>query len=100
MAINTTRFDASEYLDAPEDRVELLNEALETHDPRVIIHAIGVIARSRGMTELAKSTNLGRSTLYKAIADDANPTIETLMKVLDGLGLDLQARVKAQSAAA
>ncbi len=100
MAITTTRFDASEYLDAPEDHIELLNEALATNDPRVIIHAIGVIARSRGMTDLAKSTNLGRSTLYKAIADDANPTIETLMKVLDGLGLDLQARVKAQSAAA
>ena len=90
MAIKTTRFDASEYLDDAESHTELLNEALETKDPRVIVHAIGVIARARGMTELAKATGLGRSTLYKAIADDANPTIETLLKVLDGLKLELR----------
>ena len=100
MTVTTTRFDPSEYLDRTEDHIELLNEALETSNPRVIVHAIGTIARARGMSDLAQATGLGRSTLYKAIADDANPTIDTLVKVLDALGLDLQARAKAQPAEA
>lgn len=91
MAIATTRFDPSEHLDTTEDHIELLNDALETKDTRVIVHALGVIARARGMTDLAKATGLGRSTLYKAVADDANPTIDTLVKLLGALRIDLKA---------
>lgn len=46
------------------------------------------------MTELSRTTGIGRSSLYKAIEDDGNPTIETLLKVLDGLNLDLRATVQ------
>lgn len=91
MTIKTFPFDASLYLDDAESQAELLSEALATGDARFIVHTLGVIARARGMTELARATGLGRSSLYKAVADDANPTIETLMKVLEGLQLSLRA---------
>lgn len=92
MTIKTTRFDPMLYLDTTEDHIELLNEALATGNPRVIIGAVREIARGRGMTDLARTTGIGRSSLYAALADDANPTLETVMKVLDGLKLELRAQ--------
>lgn len=91
MTIKITRFDATKYLE-PDDYVELLNEALAIGDPRLIIHVLNETARGRGMSDLARVTGIGRSSLYKALADDANPTIDTLMKVLDGLKLELRAQ--------
>ena len=91
MATTLTRFDPMEHLDEPEDHIALLNDALATGDPRIVMRAIAEIARGRGMTELARVTGIGRSTLYKALSDDANPTIDTLMKVLDALNLELHA---------
>lgn len=92
---DVTRFDVSEHLDDPEIQAELLDEALATGNPRVIVHAIGTIARARGMTSLARDTGIPRGTLYKAIADDGNPTLETLMTVLAGLKIDLGAKAAA-----
>lgn len=94
MTIKTIPFDASKYLDDAESQAELLSEALATHDPRAVVHAVGVIARARGMSELSRATGIGRSSLYNAVQDDANPTIETLMKLLDGLQLDLKASAR------
>ncbi len=92
----TTRFDPSEHLDDAEIQAELLDEALATGNPRVIVHAIGTIARARGMTSLARDSGIQRGTLYKAIADDGNPTLETLMAVLAALQIDLSAKVAAR----
>jgi probable addiction module antidote protein len=92
--MRTTRFDAAEYLGEPEDQVALLDEALATGDARVIVHAIGTIARARGMTELSRTSGIARSSLYKAVADDANPTIETVMKLLSSLRIGLSAQTK------
>jgi len=92
MTLTTTRFDPMEHLDTTEDYIELLNDALATRDPRVIINAVGEIARGRGMKQLAADAGIGRSSLYKALADDGNPTIDTVMKVLDGLKIELRAQ--------
>lgn len=64
MTIKTTRFDATKYLE-PDDYVELLNEALAIGDPRLIIHVLNETARGRGMSDLARVTGIGRSSLYK-----------------------------------
>ncbi|HEX8402250.1 MAG TPA: addiction module antidote protein [Allosphingosinicella sp.] len=93
-----SKFDPMEHLDATEDHVELLNDALATGNPKVIVNAIAEIARGRGMSELARATGIGRSSLYKALADDANPTMETVMKVLAGLKLELTAASKKAAA--
>ena len=95
-----TRFDPMEHLDTTEDHIELLNAALATRDPRVVIKAVGEIARGRGMTRLAEQSGIGRSSLYKALADDANPTIDTIMKVLAALDVELRAEQRQGAAAA
>jgi probable addiction module antidote protein len=99
MAIKTTRFDPTKYLEA-EDYIELLNEALANHDAKLLVHTIGTVARARGMSELARRSGINRSSLYAALADDANPTIETIMKVLDALKIELQAQEQAPEAEA
>jgi len=53
--------------------------------------AIGDIARSKGMTELARATELGRESLYEALSKEGNPELSTVLRVIDALGLKLHA---------
>ena len=84
------KFDASEYLDNEELVAEYLAAALEDANPEVFLSAIGDFAKARGMTAVAGSTGLGRESLYKAFAPGAKPRYETVIKVLQGLGVRLQ----------
>lgn len=82
-----TKFDASDYLDSEEAIAEYLTAALEDENPDVFLAAIADVAKTRGMASIAKSTGLGRESLYKALAPGAKPRYETIMKVLAGLGV-------------
>jgi len=90
MKLKLRKFDASEYLDNEELVAEYLTAALEDANPEVFLLAIGDVAKARGMTAVAGSTGLGRESLYKAFAPGAKPRYETVIKVLQGLGVRLQ----------
>ena len=62
---------------------------MEGNDARHIASALGDVARSRGMTEIANKAGVGRQALYNALSDNRNPTLETLTAVLTALGLQL-----------
>ena len=62
---------------------------LEEGDPGELAHALGVIARARGMTQIAAEAGMGREALYKALRADASPRFETILKVMHALGLRL-----------
>jgi probable addiction module antidote protein len=68
-----------------------LNEALATGDPSLIIDALGGIARARGMTQVAKETGLARESLYRSLVNGGNPEFATVLKVLEAVGLRLEA---------
>jgi probable addiction module antidote protein len=68
-----------------------LEAALEEGDPTLITHTLGVIARARGMSQVARKTGLGRESLYKALSPDGNPEFSTILKVVRALGLRLHA---------
>ena len=89
MAIKTIPFDAADSLDTDAVRVELFGDALASGDPAIITSALGLIARARGMSALAKETGLSRETLYKALSEGGNPTLDTLLKVTQALGVRL-----------
>jgi probable addiction module antidote protein len=89
MALKTTRWDAAETLDTQDEVVAYLNAALEEGDPKLLKLVLGDIARSKGMTEIAKTANLGRSNLYKALSPEGNPEFATVASVLKALGLSL-----------
>ena len=84
-----TEFDASEYLDSEEVIAEYLTAALEDGNPDVFLAAVGNVAKARGMSAIAKSTGLGRESLYKAMSPGAKPRYDTVLKVLNGLGVKL-----------
>ena len=54
--------------------------------------ALGLVARARGMSEIAKSAGLNRESLYKALGDAGNPEFATVMRIVRALGLTLSAR--------
>jgi probable addiction module antidote protein len=92
MKAKATRFDAADYLKTPEDCAYFLTDALETKDPAQIAQALGVLARARGMSEVAKRTGLSREGLYKILGDKGNPEIATILRILQVLGLELVAQ--------
>jgi probable addiction module antidote protein len=91
MMAKTTRFDTAEYLGTPERRAAYINAALETDDMEFIRDALGVVARARGMTQVAKETGLSRESLYKALGSSGNPEFETVIRLIPALGLQLSA---------
>ncbi len=95
MGLKTTRFDPADYIETAEDIRFYLEAAMEGNDPKHIASAIGDVARSKGMSEIARKTGLGRQALYHALSENGNPTLETLTAVLDALGLQLTVQPKA-----
>lgn len=88
-------FDPAEHLKTQEDILYYLEAAMEGNDPKHIASALGDVARSKGMTEIARKTGLGRRVLYNALSENGNPTLETLTSVLSALGLELTVQKRA-----
>ena len=92
----TTRFDAADYLDSEERQVAYITAALETGDADFVRDALGIVARARGMGEIAKNAGLNRESLYKALGENGNPGFATVMRIVRALGLTLSARPAAR----
>lgn len=82
-------FDAADYLEDLDDIATYLEIAVQetAEDPSAIPRALGVIARSQNMSELARRVGMSRDGLYKALSADGNPTWSTILKVTNALGL-------------
>jgi probable addiction module antidote protein len=93
MAEKFSRYDTADYLKSEEDMVAYIEATMEEadDDPALIAAALGNIARARGMGQLAKDTGLTREGLYKALSEEGNPSLGTVMKVMRALGLRLTA---------
>jgi probable addiction module antidote protein len=89
MAIELTNFDVAQYLASAEDQAALLEDAISSGDAGYVAHALGIIARARGMTQLERDTGMKRQALYRALSKEGNPTLETVLKLLPALGLKL-----------
>jgi probable addiction module antidote protein len=90
MAIETTAFDAADYIDTPEGVEAFLEDAFESNDPVVIQSALGDVARSKGYVVLAAETGMSRTALYKALSETGNPGFATVLKVAQALGFELR----------
>jgi probable addiction module antidote protein len=89
MTIETRPFDPAAYLDSPEAMLAYLDGAFADGDINEITDALGVVARARGMSQLAEETGLTRQALYKALRGEGNPEFATVLKVVRALGLRL-----------
>lgn len=89
MPLETTAYDTADYLETTEDIADYLEAAFDDGDPELIATALGNVARSKGMTEIARATGLTRASLYKALSAEGNPEFATVLKVIQALGLKL-----------
>ena len=89
----TVPWDSAKYLKTDEDIADYLEAVFEDGDPALISYALGVVARAKGMTQIAQAAGLGRESLYKALSPDGNPEFATVLKVVRALGLKLKVAV-------
>ncbi|MBM4047001.1 MAG: putative addiction module antidote protein [Planctomycetes bacterium] len=87
----TRPYDAAEYLETEADMAAYLQAALEEGDPALVVHALGNIARARGMSQIARDTGLRRERLCKALSSEGNPEFATVLKIVKALGIKLHA---------
>ena len=89
----TSRYDAAEHLRTPEEMAAYLEACLEeAHgDAAFIAKALGDIARAKGMTQVARDAGLSRESLYKALSGERIPEFDTILKVVEALGIKLHA---------
>ena len=92
--VKTTVWDLAEHINTKEDVIGILEAALEENDMEFLFSVIGDIARSKGMTQIAKDLNLARESLYRSLSQDGNPSFSTVAKVLDNLGFQLSVKQK------
>ncbi len=93
MKLKTTMWDAAKFLDSEEGIAIYMGEAFKTNDAAYIAHALGVVARAKGMTQIAEKTGLSREQLYRSFSEDGNPTLKTTLAVMEALGIQLTAKV-------
>jgi len=87
-------YDSADYLTSEEHIAAYINAVMEEggDDPAYIARALGVIARARNLSQLARDTGMTRQGLDKALSGEGNPTLATMMKVAKVLGLRLEFR--------
>lgn len=98
MATKTIAFDAARYLGSTKAQAELLTDALESGDAGYIANALGVIARARGMAEVARGAGVTREALYKTLSPTGDPKLTTLLGVIRSLGFSLAVQPPARRA--
>jgi probable addiction module antidote protein len=89
------KWDMANHINSEEDVLIYLQTAFEEGDAENIAAVLGAVARSKGMTEIAKKAGVGRESLYKSLSKTGNPSFSTILKVLENIGLCLTVKPKA-----
>ncbi|WP_292975317.1 addiction module antidote protein [Nitrosomonas sp.] len=92
MTEQLTTYDPAAALVDDEEIAFFMADAFETGDATYIAKALGVVARAKGMTEIAKKTGLSREQLYRSFSEHGNPTLKTTLAVMRALGVDMTAK--------
>jgi len=95
MAEKLTTYDPAEDLISDAAIATFMAAAFATEDSGYIAHALGVVARSKGMAQIARETGLSREQLYRSFSAQGNPTLKTTIAVMKALGVELTAKVHA-----
>jgi probable addiction module antidote protein len=87
-------WDIAEILDTEEDIVSCLETAIEENDMGFLLETLGALSRSAGMTRIARELGVTREGLYKSLSSDGRPLFETVIKLLDLLGMRIRLEQK------
>ena len=95
MTEKLTIYDPAEDLTSDEAVAAFMSEAFATNDLAYISHALGIVARAKGMAQIAGQTGLSREQLYRSFSANGNPTLKTTLALMNALGIVLCAKVHA-----
>jgi len=90
-------YDSAEFPDSPKAIKYYLEEAMESGDPQLMSHAVGVVARAKSMSKIARESGVTRESLYRSLSRKGKPEFSTIVSVLRSLGLGLSVRVVASN---
>jgi len=93
MSKTLTTYDPAEDLGSDAAIAIFMAEAFQTNDAGYIAHALGVVARAKGMAQIASQTGLSREQLYRSFSEKGNPTLKTTLAVMRALGIKLTAKI-------
>lgn len=88
--IKTTKWNSADYLSAPKAIAAYLEAAFEDGDPKVISHALGNVARAKGLPQIAEDIGITKAGLYKALSKDGDPRLSTFLGALRAMGFVLK----------
>ena len=95
MTEKLTSYDPVADLSSDEAIAIFMAEAFQTNDAEYVAHALGIVARAKGMAQIAGQTGLSREQLYRSFSENGNPTLKATLAVMKALGIELTARVPA-----
>lgn len=95
MTHKLTPFDPAEHLTSDQAMADFMAAAFETNDPAYVAHALGVVARAKGMAQIATQSGLSREQLYRSFSAKGNPTLRSTLAVMKALGIELSAKPSA-----
>jgi len=93
-SVTLTDWDMAEYIKTKKDVIAHLEAALAENDIPFLLSVVGDIARSEGMTKIARSLGMSREGLYRSLSPSGKPSFETVVKLLNLLGLRLSLEYK------
>ena len=85
----TVTYDVAKQLRTPREMAAYLEAWLDEapDDAAGIARALGDIARAVGMSKVARQSGLSRESLYKALSEDGNPSLDTILRVARAVGM-------------
>jgi len=92
MAHKLCSYDPAEALKSDEAIEVFLADAFETGDARYIAKALGVVARAKCITKIARQTGLAREQLYRSLSENGNPTLDTTLAVMRAIRFEMTRR--------
>ncbi|MDP8995574.1 MAG: putative addiction module antidote protein [Pseudomonadota bacterium] len=92
MAEKLTNYDPATALVDDDEIAFFMSDVLATGDAAFVAKALGVVARAKGMGEIARKTGLSREQLYRSFSEDGNPTLKSTLAVMKALGIELSAK--------
>lgn len=84
--LKTYPLDLADHIKEPDAQAELLQDAFASGHAGYMTNALGIVARARGMTEVARASGVTREALYRALSPKGDPKLSTLLPVLRTLG--------------
>lgn len=94
MTEKLTPYDPASALVDDEEIAFFMADALETGDASFIAKSLGLVARSKGMAQIAEATGLSREQLYRSFSERGNPTLKTTLTVMRAMGISLTTKVR------